>query len=115
MAELIVPPALRERHRQGLARYLETGEATDPRQADRDHRACAPTAREFPVELTITRIAVAGPPLFTGHLRDITERKEMIEELRASRARLVARPTTAGAARARPPRRRPAAAGLDGP
>ena len=45
---------------------------------------------EFPVELTITRIAVHGPPLFTGHLRDITERKEMIEELRASRARLVA-------------------------
>jgi signal transduction histidine kinase len=45
---------------------------------------------EFPVELTITRIPLEGPPLFTGHLRDITERLEMIQELRASRARLVA-------------------------
>ena len=26
LAELIIPPKLRERHRQGLARYLETGE-----------------------------------------------------------------------------------------
>ena len=30
---------------------------------------------EFPVELTITRLAGDGPPLFTAHLRDITERK----------------------------------------
>ena len=29
---------------------------------------------EFPVELTITRIAVPGPPTFTGYLRDITDR-----------------------------------------
>ena len=29
---------------------------------------------EFPVELTITRIALPGPPTFTGYLRDITER-----------------------------------------
>ena len=26
LAELIIPPRLRERHRQGLARYLKTGE-----------------------------------------------------------------------------------------
>ena len=44
MAELIVPPALRERHRRGLARYLATEEALDPRPPPRDHRACAPTA-----------------------------------------------------------------------
>jgi signal transduction histidine kinase len=44
---------------------------------------------EFPVELTITRIAVPGQPTFTGYLRDITDRKEAEAELRASRARLV--------------------------
>src|SRR5215471_13599050 len=27
LAELIIPPRLRERHRQGLAHYLKTGEA----------------------------------------------------------------------------------------
>jgi signal transduction histidine kinase len=44
---------------------------------------------EFPVELTITRIALAGPPTFTGYLRDITARVTAERELRASRARLV--------------------------
>ena len=44
---------------------------------------------EFPVELTITRIDVPGPPMFTGYVRDITERKQAEAELRASRARIV--------------------------
>jgi len=88
MAELIVPPSLRERHRRGLARYLQTGEA---RILGRRIEITGMRAdgTEFPVELTITRIDAPGPPVFTGHLRDITDRLEMIEELRASRARLV--------------------------
>jgi signal transduction histidine kinase len=44
---------------------------------------------EFPVELTVTRIGLPGPPTFTGYLRDITDRTQAEEELRASRARLV--------------------------
>src|SRR5262249_14109413 len=42
---------------------------------------------EFPVELAITRIPSEGPPLFTAHVRDITERKEA-EAQRADRLRL---------------------------
>jgi signal transduction histidine kinase len=45
---------------------------------------------EMPVELTITRIDVPGPPMYTGFVRDITERVEREEELHASRARIVA-------------------------
>jgi signal transduction histidine kinase len=44
---------------------------------------------EFPIELTITRIDLPGPPTFAGYLRDITERKGAEAELRASRARIV--------------------------
>jgi signal transduction histidine kinase len=44
---------------------------------------------EFPVELTITRIALPGPPTFTGYIRDITDRVRAQEALQASRARLV--------------------------
>jgi PAS domain S-box-containing protein len=88
MADLIVPPSLRDKHRQGLARFLETEHA-----AILDRRVeltgLHKNGTEFPVELTITRIGVPGPPTFTGYLRDITERKQADAKLRASRARLV--------------------------
>jgi PAS domain S-box-containing protein len=88
MAELIVPPALRRRHREGLARYLAQGDARvlDQRIEITGVRA---DGEEFPVELTITRIRRDGPPLFTGYLRDITDRKRSEAELRASRVRIV--------------------------
>ena len=88
MAELIVPPSLRSQHRRGLARFLETGEAA---VLDRrlELRGMHKNGAEFPVELTITRIGLPGPPTFTGYLRDITERKRAEQELKASRARLV--------------------------
>jgi PAS domain S-box-containing protein len=88
MAELIVPPELRERHRRGLARYVASEEAVllDRRLEITGMRADGTT---FPVELTITRIDVPGPPTFTGYLRDITERKAGEAELKASRARIV--------------------------
>jgi PAS domain S-box-containing protein len=88
MADLIVPPALRPRHRHGLARFLETEEAVilDRRLELTGMRK---DGSEFPVELTITRIGLPGPPTFTGFLRDITGRRRAEDELRASRARLV--------------------------
>jgi PAS domain S-box-containing protein len=88
MVEMIVPPSLRDQHRAGFARYLETG---DPRILGRRLEITGMRAdgTEFPVELTITRIPLPGPPAFTGFVRDITERKEAEHELRASRARLV--------------------------
>jgi PAS domain S-box-containing protein len=88
MAELIVPPDLRERHRAGLRRYLASGE---PKLLDRriEIEALRRDGSRFPVELTITRIDVPGEPVFTGHLRDITERLRAERELRESRARLV--------------------------
>jgi PAS domain S-box-containing protein len=88
MAELIVPPELRERHRHGLARYLATEQPVllDRRVEITGMRADGTT---FPLELTITRIDVPGPPTFTGYLRDITDRKAAEAELKASRARIV--------------------------
>jgi PAS domain S-box-containing protein len=89
MAELIVPPRLRDRHRAGFARYLETGQATLLGRRI-EITGMRSDGTEFPVELAITRIDLPGPPMFTGYLRDITERKEAEAELKASRARIVA-------------------------
>jgi PAS domain S-box-containing protein len=88
MASLIVPPEMRGAHRRGLAAYLASGEA---QVLDRriEIEALRSDGSRFPVELTITRIDVPGPPIFTGHLRDITERRRAELELKASRARIV--------------------------
>jgi PAS domain S-box-containing protein len=71
MGELIVPPSLREAHRRGLARYLQTGEG---RVLGRRIEITAMRAdgSEFPVELAIIPISTEGPPEFTAHIRDIT-------------------------------------------
>src|SRR3954454_8876316 len=50
---------------------------------------------EFPVELTISRIGLPGPPMFSGSLRDITARQQSVAELRASRARILEAADTA--------------------
>jgi PAS domain S-box-containing protein len=91
MADLIVPPALRGRHRAGLARYLAGGE---PVLLDQriEITAVRRDGQEIPVELTITAIAgeAGGAPVFLGYVRDITDRLAAEEDLRASRARIVA-------------------------
>ena len=68
---------------------------------------------EFPVELTITRIALPGPPTFTGYLRDITDRVTGGPgAARVARAPGRGRRRRAQAHPAQPPRRRAAAAHL---
>jgi PAS domain S-box-containing protein len=88
MAELLVPHSLRDPHRRGLARYLETGRSVylDSRVELTGMRS---DGSELPVEVTITRIDLPGPAMFTGFVRDMTERKAAEAELSASRARLV--------------------------
>jgi PAS domain S-box-containing protein len=83
MAELIIPPSFRERHRSGIARYLETGEGPILNKRI-ELTALRKDGVEFPVEVAVTRVPLGGDPIFTGYLRDITERKQIQErELRA--------------------------------
>ena len=75
MCDLIIPPSLREAHRQGMARYLATGEG--PVLGRRvEIQAIRVDGSEFPVELAIAKIPAEGPPVFTAHVRDITARKD---------------------------------------
>jgi PAS domain S-box-containing protein len=73
LAELIVPPELREAHRRGVERFLETGVSTfvgHPLELS----GMRADGSEFPVEVVVTRAELPGPPLFCGYLRDVTEK-----------------------------------------
>jgi len=74
LASLIVPPALRESHRRGLAHYLATGEgAVLGRRIE--ITAVRADSTELPVELAIRAVPLAGGTLFTATLRDLSERR----------------------------------------
>ena len=81
LASLIIPPAMREQHRRGLAHYLATGEGPVLNRR-LEMIGVRSDGTELPVELTVTRILVDGPPVFTAHLRDITDRKQLENQLR---------------------------------
>ncbi|PYJ48503.1 MAG: hypothetical protein DME87_12570, partial [Verrucomicrobia bacterium] len=78
LAELIIPPRTRERHRQGLAHYLKTGEGPLLGKLI-EIEALRRDGAEILVQLAITAIEVDGSPIFTAYLRDITERRRAEE------------------------------------
>ena len=87
MAELIIPPQLREAHRAGMMNYLANSAGPILRRLV-ELPALRADGTEFPVDLYITPIAIEGPPLFTGFARDATERKAAETALKKNEARL---------------------------
>lgn len=74
LADTLVPPRLREAHLRGMTHYLDTGEGPVLGK-----KVLLPATRadgsEFPIEVAIVRVPVEGDPLFTGYVRDLTERE----------------------------------------
>ncbi len=84
LPEAIIPEGLREAHRSGMARFLETGEG--PVIGRRiEITGMRSDGSEFPVELAVNRIDLTGAILFTATLRDITDRKQVQEELQQAK------------------------------
>jgi PAS domain S-box-containing protein len=79
LAELVIPPSLRDRHRAALRRCVETGESTLLGQRV-ELTGMYADGSEFPVELAINAIAGTDPPLFTGTVRDIRDRRRAEQE-----------------------------------
>jgi diguanylate cyclase (GGDEF)-like protein/PAS domain S-box-containing protein/excisionase family DNA binding protein len=82
MAELIIPPAQREAHRNGLSRLLHGGEGRilDQRL---ELEAMRRDGTTFPVEIAITRMS-GSDATYTGFIRDLTDHK-LVEQERAER------------------------------
>lgn len=78
--ELIIPRALRARHREALTRYVTTGTASLVGKRV-ELTAMRRDGSEFPVELSLTSISTKTKPIFTAYIRDLTEQKQQ-EEIR---------------------------------
>jgi two-component system, cell cycle sensor histidine kinase and response regulator CckA len=83
VADIIMPPALREEYQRSLARYVESRASgnSGPRI---EMPALRSDGTEFRVELSIVPIGGSGPLLFAAVVRDVTNRLMLEEQLRQS-------------------------------
>ncbi|MGH2735050.1 MAG: PAS domain S-box protein, partial [Actinomycetota bacterium] len=78
--QTLMPEAYRERHAQGLRRYLETDESSIIGSSV-ELEALRKDGAVFPVELSISTWEADGERFFTGILRDISVRKAAEDEV----------------------------------
>lgn len=81
LSKTIIPPQYREAHRKGLERFLSTGKGSVLNQQI-EMSALHRDGFEFPVEFSISATQWAGSFIFTGIIRDISERKKAEEQAR---------------------------------
>jgi len=81
LADLIVPPSLREAHTRGLEHYLSAGEGLLLGRVV-EIMALRRDGREVPVELAVTVVKKASHQSFTAFIRDVSERKKGEENSR---------------------------------
>jgi two-component system CheB/CheR fusion protein len=81
LAELIIPPPLRDAHRRGLAHYAKTSEGTLIGKRI-EIVGVRKDGSQVLVELAITALKIDNAPVFVAYLRDIAERKAHEESSR---------------------------------
>jgi PAS domain S-box-containing protein len=87
LVDVIISPARRDEHVRSLAHYLATSEG--PARGSRiEMTGRRADGAVIPIELSIARMPGTGPPLFTGFVRDITERKLAEDKIQAQVTRL---------------------------
>ena len=80
LAGLIVPERYRQRHMEGVTNYIKTGEGTAV-NTRMEVVGLKKNGEEFPAELTVAPITVAGKPAFSSFIRDISEQKEAAAQI----------------------------------
>ena len=83
----LMPERFRRKHRSGLSRHLTTGESRLIGQGPVELVGLRKTGTEFPLELALGELLEEGQVLFTGIVRDVTERKEAEEKVRRAEER----------------------------
>jgi PAS domain S-box-containing protein len=86
---MIMPPRLRDSHRNALGRYLKTGQRRISWKAV-ELPGLHADGREISLELSFGEFKRDGARFFTAVIRDVTERKRTEEALRRSREERIA-------------------------
>jgi PAS domain S-box-containing protein len=97
---VLMPEFMRKLHENGFRRYLTTGQRHINWQSN-EFTGLRKNGQEFPVEVSFGELTMNGHRVFTGFIRDISERKqaeEQREKLRRAQADLahINRVTTMG-------------------
>jgi len=94
---ILMPEFLRKLHEKGFGRYLATGQRHINWQGT-ELIALRKNGQEFPVEISFGELSRDGHKVFTGFLRDISERKQAQQALQTAQTELarVSRLTTMG-------------------
>ena len=82
--DFILPEGIAGLHKKHIQRFGETDVTTRSMSALFDINAVRATGETFPTETSIAQFVVDGQKFYTAIVRDITERKQMEQELRAS-------------------------------
>ncbi len=86
LAETIMPAKFREAQKNGLRKFLETGECPIDNKRF-EFSAMHRDGHEFPVEITVSPVRYAGGWMFSSFIRDLTERKRAEQALTQLRRR----------------------------
>ncbi len=84
---MLMPESLRKLHKAGFRRYLATGERHLNWQGA-ELTALRKNGQEFPVEVSFGEIIGNGHKVFTGFIRDISEKKRAEEALQEAQDKL---------------------------
>lgn len=87
LADVIIPPETRGMHRDGMSRHLATG-ATRILGRRVEVEGMRADGSRVPLELSVNRVAGAGPARFAGFVRDLSARRAAEQRLAAQFSRL---------------------------
>jgi PAS domain S-box-containing protein len=87
LMDIIIPSDLRERHKNGMKRYLTTKQSNIINKTI-ELRALHKNGNEFYVSLTVSHAVQEGKDIFISFLRDITQQKKTGFELENQRKQL---------------------------
>jgi len=87
LADLIIPPRLRDAYHRELAHYIQQGART-PGSRYRSSAWHAADDTEFPVEIAITRVPVEDQVLITGFIRDVSAEQQAETVMRNAQVEL---------------------------